>query len=50
MTSKLETSADAAFDHFAANYLGEAGGLDIKKVFLKFQEFMKENYGEKDRD
>jgi hypothetical protein len=39
-----------AFDHFAANYLGEVGGLDIKKVFLKFQEFMKENYGEKDRD
>jgi hypothetical protein len=50
MTSKLETSGDVAFDHFAANYLDEAGGLNIKKVFLKFQEFMKENYGEKDRD
>ena len=50
MASKLETSADAAFDHFVANYLDEAGGLDIKKVFLKFQAFMKEHYGEKDRD
>ena len=50
MTSKLETSGTAAFDHFAAKYLDESGVLDIKKVFLKFRDFMKENYGEKDRD
>ena len=50
MASRLETSGDRTFDHFAANYLDPAGGLDIKKVFLKFQEFMKEHYGEKDRD
>jgi hypothetical protein len=50
MTSKLETSGAASFDHFAANYLDADGSLDIKKVFMKFQAFMKEHYGEKDRD
>jgi len=50
MTSKLETSGNVMFDHFTAPYLDETGGLDIKKVFLKFMEFMKEHYSEKDRD
>jgi hypothetical protein len=50
MTSKLETSGHVTFDHFTAPYLDETGGLDVKKVFLKFREFMKEHYGEKDRD
>jgi hypothetical protein len=50
MASKLETSGDAAFNHLAARFHDEAGGLNIKKVLLKFQEFMKELYSEKDRD
>jgi hypothetical protein len=50
MSSKLETSGKVAFDHFTARYIDDAGGLDIKKVFLKFRDFMKENYSEKDRD
>ncbi len=50
MASKLETAGKAKFNHFTARYLDETGGLDIKKVFLKFQDFMKENYSQKDRD
>jgi hypothetical protein len=50
MASKLETSGKAAFDHFTAKYLDETGALDIRKVFMKFQDFMKENYSQKDRD
>jgi hypothetical protein len=50
MSSKLETSSKVTFDHFTSKYLDETGRLDIKKVFLKFKDFMKENYNEKDRD
>jgi hypothetical protein len=50
MASKLETSGKVAPDHFTAKYLYESGGLDIKKIFLKFQDFMKENYSKKNRD
>ncbi|MDQ1355511.1 MAG: hypothetical protein QG657_5821 [Acidobacteriota bacterium] len=50
MASKLETASKAKFNHFTARYLDETGGLDIKKVFLKFQDFMKEHYSQKDRE
>jgi hypothetical protein len=50
MASKLETSGKAVIDHFTAKYLDKTGGLDIKKIFLKFQDFMKENQNKKDRD
>jgi hypothetical protein len=50
MASKLETSGKAVLDHFTAKYLDETGGLDIKKIFLKFQDFMKENQSKKNRD
>jgi hypothetical protein len=50
MVSKLETSGKARFKFVAARFLDENGGLDIKKVFLEFQDFMKENYSQKDRD
>jgi hypothetical protein len=50
MASKLETSGKAIWDHFTAKYLNETGGLDIKKILLKFQGFMKENYSQKDRE
>jgi len=50
MASKLETSGKAILGHFTAKYLDETGGLDIKKILLKFQGFMKENYSQKDRE
>jgi hypothetical protein len=50
MSSRLETSGKVVFDHFTAKYLDEKGELDIKKVFSKFRDFMKENYSEKDHD
>ena len=51
MASKLEISGKAKFNNgISAKYLDDTGGLDIKKVFLKFQDFMKENYSQKDRD
>ncbi|MDQ1354716.1 MAG: hypothetical protein QG657_5025 [Acidobacteriota bacterium] len=50
MASKLETSGKAILNHFTAKYLDETGGLDIKKIILKFQDFMKENYSQKDRE
>ncbi len=50
MASKLEIAGKAKFNGFTARYLDETGSLDIKKVFLKFQDFMKENYSPKDRD
>ena len=50
MASKLEITGKAKFNGISAKYLDETGGLDIKKVFLKFQGFMKENYSQKDRE
>jgi hypothetical protein len=38
MASKLETAGKAKFNHFTARYLDETGELDIKKVFLEFQD------------
>jgi len=49
MASKLETSGKAKFNGISAKYFDKTGGLDIKKVFLEFQGFMKENYSQKDR-
>ncbi|HLP59204.1 MAG TPA: hypothetical protein VK186_10260, partial [Candidatus Deferrimicrobium sp.] len=50
MASKLEITGKAKFNGITAKYLNETGGLDIKKVFQKFQDFMKENHSQKDRD
>jgi len=50
LASKLETSSAGIGQSVTGSYLDESGKLDIKKVFMKFQDFMKENYGEKDRD
>jgi hypothetical protein len=49
MASKLEISSKAKLNGISTKYLDETGGLDIKKVFLKFQDFMKENYSQKDQ-
>jgi len=50
MASKLEITGKAKFNGISAKYLDKTGGLDIKKIFLEFQGFMKENYSQKDRD
>jgi len=50
MASKLEIRGKAKFNGISAKYLDKTGGLDIKKVFLEFQGFMKENYSPKDRE
>lgn len=44
MTSKLSSSGAVSFARPTANYLDKNGNLDIQKVFLKFQQFMKEHY------
>ncbi|MDQ1351671.1 MAG: hypothetical protein QG657_1976, partial [Acidobacteriota bacterium] len=50
MTSKLETSGSVKFNEYAfsGSYIAENGSLDIEKVIRKFQEFMKEQYSNKD--
>ncbi|MBK6608157.1 MAG: hypothetical protein IPH52_28660 [Leptospiraceae bacterium] len=35
-------------NHFESNYLDTSGNLDIHKTLLKFQEFIKNTYSEKD--
>ncbi|MCP5054435.1 MAG: AAA family ATPase [bacterium] len=48
MASNLETSGKADFDSVSSTYIRRDGSLDIGKVILKFQEFMKEQYSRKD--
>jgi hypothetical protein len=49
MASKMETSTPDILNSVTGSYLDETGKLDIKKVLSKFQAFIKEEYGEKDR-
>ena len=49
MRSKKETSSSKyAFNGYVQKYEKSIGVLDISKTMLKFQEFMKEHYSEKD--
>ncbi len=48
MSSKLETSADTVFGVVGDRYVGEKGTLNMEKIIRKFQEFMKEQYSQKD--
>lgn len=53
MSSNLETSGkmpSIELYNTSAGYIEENGSLNIKRVILKFQEFMKEQYSEKDND
>ncbi len=50
MSSQLETSGTVRFHPVSGEYTREDGSLDIEKVKRKFQEFMKEQYGKKDKD
>ena len=48
-SSTLENTTNAIKNYnFRDNFLLNNGGLDIKKVLLKFQQFMKEQYSSKD--
>ncbi|MGE5341994.1 MAG: AAA family ATPase [Candidatus Omnitrophota bacterium] len=49
MASKSEISGKKKFDHITSTYL-EGDQLNIQKIFLKFQEFMNENYSKRDAD
>lgn len=48
-SSKLETKTKNISNYnFKQNFILENGGLDIEKILLKFQQFMKEQYSSKD--
>ncbi|SHI08216.1 hypothetical protein SAMN02745207_04274 [Clostridium grantii DSM 8605] len=47
MASLLETSLDMGVYNEKSKFIKENGTLDIKKVLLKFQEFMKKEYSHK---
>ncbi|WP_039655881.1 AAA family ATPase [Clostridium tyrobutyricum] len=47
MSSLIETSTDVSFYNEKSNFINKDGNLDIKKVFIKFQEFMRHEYSEK---
>jgi len=50
MTSRMETSRDMKFDHVGSSYIEKDGSLNIEKIIVKFQEFMKAQYSEKDKN
>lgn len=47
MSSLIETSTDVGFYNEKSNFIREDGNLDVKKILLKFQQFMKHEYSEK---
>lgn len=47
MSSLIETSTNLSFYNERGKFIKEDGSLDIKKVLIKFQEFMKHEYSEK---
>lgn len=49
MASRLETSGSLRLRPVGGDFTAKDGALDIQRVMLKFQEFMKEQYSEKDQ-
>ncbi|MFD3157904.1 AAA-like domain-containing protein [Haloimpatiens sp. FM7330] len=47
MSSILETTTDVLSYNQSGNYIKDNGDLDINRIFLKFQEFMKHEYSDK---
>jgi len=47
LSSLIETSTDVSFYNEKSKFIKENGNLDIKKVIIKFQEFMKHEYSRK---
>ncbi|KPA11078.1 AAA ATPase [Candidatus Magnetomorum sp. HK-1] len=50
MTSKIETSIDTDPYNYRDNFIRSNGSLDVEKILIKFQEFMKNEYSKKDKD
>lgn len=50
MSSKLETDTDIGSYNYRGHFITENGDLDFKHVLLKFQEFMKKEYSNKDKE
>jgi Predicted AAA-ATPase. len=50
MISKVETSTDIKGYNFRDNFLLPDNSIDFEKVLLKFQEFMKKEYSERDKE
>lgn len=50
MSSKMETSLTTGGYNFRGQFILPGNRLDFKKVLLKFQEFMAEQYSKKDKD
>ncbi|MBF0224811.1 MAG: AAA-like domain-containing protein [Desulfobacterales bacterium] len=48
LSSKLETSMDIGSYNFRNNFLQADGYLDFSKILIKFQEFMRKEYSERD--
>ncbi|MBF0224812.1 MAG: AAA family ATPase [Desulfobacterales bacterium] len=48
LSSKLETSMDTGSYNFRDNFLQEDGYLDFSKILIKFQEFMRKEYSERE--
>ncbi|HRG48845.1 MAG TPA: AAA family ATPase [Leptospiraceae bacterium] len=48
--SKLETSNVSIQYNFRDHYIDKNGHLEMEKILLKFQQFIKENYSEKDTE
>lgn len=44
-----ENCGDMIKYNFKSNFITKDNGLDMKKILLKFQQFMKENYSSKDK-
>ncbi len=47
MSSLIETSTDVGFYNERSNFINKDGDIDITKILLKFQQFMKHEYSEK---
>lgn len=49
MISRADNNYMSSYN-FKSNFITDDNGLDMKKIFLKFQQFMKENYRSKDKE
>ncbi|MGL5575432.1 MAG: AAA family ATPase [Sarcina sp.] len=49
MISRADNVSMAGYN-FKSNFITEDNGLDMEKVLLKFQQFMKENYSTRDKE
>ncbi|MGE5341677.1 MAG: AAA-like domain-containing protein [Candidatus Omnitrophota bacterium] len=50
MASAVKILSGAQIRNLTDNYIDEKGKLDVQKIFLKYRDFMNENYSQKDMD